>query len=129
MTNKHIILTDSDGAKQTVWISFRTTLIEREELREHAYVARVSVSELVRRRVLGLSPPRPAVPSLNALSYAEIGRVESSLNQLVRLACESGQFAPAHLPNLQKVLNAYSALSVQLRRELIGLESVQKESC
>lgn len=105
---------------QSVWISFRCTPVERDELREHAHSARVSTSELVRRRVLGLAPPKASVPAVNARAYSDLGRVGSNLNQLVKLAHESGQLGPAQLQPLARVLVELKGLLDRTRLEVIG---------
>lgn len=120
MTSTDTIRSDQDATEQTVWISFRTSTAEREELREHAHLARVSVSEMVRRRVLNLPPPKAAVPGLNARAYGDLGRVGNNLNQLAKQANESGQFGPTQLPQLVQVLTEFKRLVDQFRSELIG---------
>lgn len=111
-----------DAQDQTAWVTFRLTPAERDELRDHAHAARISMSELVRRRVLGLPAPKAAVPGLNAKAYADLARAGGNLNQIAKQANESGQFGPTQLPIFAKVLNEFRNLIDQLRRDLIGAD-------
>lgn len=108
-----------DIEDQTAWVSFRLTPAERDEVKDHAHAARISASELVRRRVLGLPAPKAAVPRINADTYAALGRVGNNLNQLTKLAHESGQL---QLQPLARALAELKALLDQVRREVIGAD-------
>lgn len=109
---------------QTVWISFRLTPAEREELRDHAAVARISVSELVRRRVLGLPEPRAAVPTVNVQLRAALAPIGSNLNQLTKQVHQAGEVLPSHIQPLGRVLGPLKSLLDQVRLELIGADQV-----
>lgn len=114
-----------DFEDQTVWISFRCIPAERAELRDHAHLARISVSELARRRVLGLPPPKAAVPQVNAQVHADLGRVGNNLNQLTKLAHESGQ---PQLQPLARALAELKALLDQVRLAVIGADQTAEEA-
>lgn len=60
----------------------RVTPAEHEELVQHAQAAHISVSQLVRARVLGLKQPKAAAPLINIQKYQQLARVEGNLNQL-----------------------------------------------
>ena len=107
----------------TAWCTFRLAVAELAELKDHAHVARISTSELVRRRVLGLPPPKAAVPSINSQIYAELGRIGVNLNQLTRIAHETG-------PQMQLLGRVLAELKGQLdrvRMEVIGADQVSEE--
>lgn len=115
---------EDQSADQTVWISFRCTPAERAEVRDHAHLARISVSKLVRGRVLGEPPPKAAVPAINAQVHAHLGRVGNNLNQLTKLANESGQ---PQLQPLAQALAILKSLLDQVRLEVIGTNQVDEE--
>lgn len=104
--------------RKTVWISFRCSPIELAELRDHAHEARISVSKLTRLRVLGLPPPKAAVPQVNAQVHANLGRIGSNLNQITRLLDETGQL---RLQQLTCTLAELQALLNRVRLEVIGV--------
>lgn len=105
-----------------VWMSFALSSAARAELKDHAHLSRISASELVRRRVLGLPPPKAAVPSINAETYSSLGRVGNNLNQITKLAHESGQLGPTQLQPLARALAELKSLLDQIRREVIGAD-------
>ncbi len=108
---------DQETADQNVWISFRCTSTERAELRDHAHIARLSISELARRRVLGQPRPSAAVPQLNVQFHADLGRVGNKLDWLIKLATEPGK------DQIQSLVEVLGELKGQLRRvqlEVIG---------
>jgi len=107
----------------TAWCTFRLAAAELAELKDHAHAARISTSELVRRRVLGLSPPKAAVPSINSQTYAELGRIGVNLNQLTRVAHETG---PQMQP-LARVLAELKGLLDRVRMEVIGANQASEE--
>jgi hypothetical protein len=111
---------DTTTAEPMVWVTFSLPLAGREELKDHAHLARISLSELVRRRVLGLPEPRAAVPTVNSQVYSELGRVGNNLNQLTKLSHESGQLAPAQVQTLGLALSQLKALLVQVQSDVIG---------
>lgn len=110
---------DAPPAEPMTWMTFSLPVGALAELKDHAHAARISASELVRRRVLGLPAPRAAVPQVNSQIYADLGRVGNNLNQLTKLAHESGQ--PQHQP-LARALAELKALLDQVRREVIGAD-------
>lgn len=105
---------------QTAWVTFRLTPAERDELKDHAHLARISVSALVRHRVLGLPAPKAAVPTINSQVYTELGRVGNNLNQLTKLAHESGKLGPAQVQPLARVLAELKILLDRARLEVLG---------
>lgn len=109
-----------EAEDQTVWVSFRLTQAERAELKDHAHLARISVSELTRCRVLGLPPPKAAVPAVNSRVHADLGRVGNNLNQVTKLVHESGQLGSAQVQPLARVLAELKGLLDRARLELIG---------
>lgn len=116
-----------EAEEQTVWISFRCTPGQRDGLKDHAHLARVSVSDLVRRRSLLEPPPKAAVPTVNAQLSAELGAIGKNLNQQTRLCHQAGEILPAHVQPLVRVLIPLKALLDQVRLELIGADQADEE--
>lgn len=116
-----------DIEDQTVWISFRLTPAERAELKDHAHLARISVSELVRRRVLGLPEPKASVPQVNAQLRSDLAPVANNLNQLTKQVHQAGEVLPAHIQPLGRVLGLLKSLLDRVRLELIGAEQADDE--
>lgn len=122
MTDTNNLDHDLADAKLSVWSSFRTTREEKDELIEHAHMARISLSQLVRRRALRKAPPRAAVPALNVRLYGEFGKTDNNLNQLAKAANQSGQFGPTQLPAVLKVFQEHRDLIAEFRAQLIGTD-------
>lgn len=127
-------MTMTEGATTTpaayspmAWLSFALPPASRDELKDHAHAARISVSELIRRRVLGHPAPKAAVPALNARAYSDLGQVGNNLNQIAKKANESGQFGPGQLPILIKVLTEFKALNADWQASLIGADQRPEE--
>lgn len=118
---------DTTTAEPMVWVTFSLPSAARDELRDHAHLARISVSELVRRRVLGLPPPKASVPTINTQTYASLGRIGNNLNQLTKLAHESGQLGPAQLQPLARVLAELKSFLDRVRQEVIGTDQAGEE--
>lgn len=68
----------------------------------------ITVSELVRRRLLGRRLPR-AVPRINREAWARLGPLAANLNQYVR-AIHQGQAVGAPLPLLEELRREVAAL-------------------
>ncbi|PAP74563.1 plasmid mobilization protein [Rubrivirga marina] len=69
-----------------VQVGFQVTSVERDQIREAASQAGLSVSEFLRRRALG----RPVVPLADAAARKALRRIGVNLNQLVRRANAGG---------------------------------------
>lgn len=69
-----------------VQVGFQVTSVERDQIREAASQAGLSVSEFLRRRALG----RPVVPLADAAARKALRRIGVGLNQLVRRANAGG---------------------------------------
>ena len=65
-----------------VQVAFQVTSVERDQIREAASQAGLSVSEFLRRRALG----RPVVPLADAAARKALRRIGVNLNQLARRA-------------------------------------------
>lgn len=111
---------DTTTAEPMVWVTFSLPSAARDELKDHAYLARISVSELVRRRVLGLPEPRAAVPTVNVQLRADLSPVANNLNQLTKQVHQAGEVLPAHIQPLGRVLGLLKSLLDQVRLELIA---------
>ena len=69
--------------RRTEQVKIRLTLGEAEFLREQADIAGMSLSELVRRRALGL-PVQPTPSRIDGRLLAELNRIGVNVNQLAR---------------------------------------------
>lgn len=69
-----------------VQVGFQVTSVERDQIREAASQAGLSVSEFLRRRALG----RPVVPLADAAARKALRRIGVNLNQLARRANAGG---------------------------------------
>ena len=82
------------GEGAPVRVEFKVSPAERDQLRELARHAGISVSEYLRRRAFGL----PVVPLVEAVerreARRELGRLGTNLNQLVRRANEAAPLLP-----------------------------------
>lgn len=103
--------------KRTCVHTLRVTPAEADELTDHARRACVSVSELLRRRALGLALPPAAAPEINVRAYGQLARLAGNLNQAMHHANSTGmleksQFLTAVAACLEQVQH--------LRGDLIG---------
>lgn len=103
--------------------TYRDTRAGAAEVKEHARLAGISISELTRRRVHGHSEPKAAAPEINREAYAEYSRLGGNLNQIAhdmnsrRLAGIQDVLDHAQLKSLiEKLLIA----NAELRADLIG---------
>jgi hypothetical protein len=86
----------------------RLTVDELAAIAGEAESCGITVSELVRRRLLGRRLPR-AVPRINREAWARLGPLAANLNQHVR-AIHQGQAAGAPLPLLEDLRREVAAL-------------------
>jgi hypothetical protein len=86
---------------------------ELAAVRVEAWACGITVSDLVRRRLLGRRLPR-AVPAINRDAWSRLGPLAANLNQYVR-AIHQGQAAGAPLPLLEALRCELRAL----RRSLV----------
>lgn len=111
---------DTPPDEPMVWMSFALPRSARDEIKEHAHLARISASELVRRHALNQSPPKAAVPAVNVQLRADLGPVGNNLNQLLQKIHKAGEVLPSHVAPLGRVLVPLKALLDQVRLELVG---------
>lgn len=67
----------------TCYQTYRTTPAAAARLNAYARAACISVSELTRRWLDDLPPPKAAAPEVNRAAATEYSRLASNLNQLV----------------------------------------------
>lgn len=108
-----------DAPKRTCFHTIRLTPAEADELTTHADLARISVSELLRRRALDRPLPPAAAPAINVEKYGELARLAANLNQAVKHANQLGVLDRNHFVTLvsdcrEQVQN--------LRADLIGIK-------
>ena len=111
-----------DGVKRDRLVTVRLTLEEHAELVQHAKLAGISMSQLVRFRVLGLDEPKARVPALNITAWHDFGRALGNLNQLVHHLNQQAKVGHAVVQMVQvKVLiSELVGLVKGVRRLLIG---------
>lgn len=113
---------DSERAR-TSYQTFRVTPAESAELVGHARAAGLSVSQLVRSRVLGLRAPVAAAPLLNRQAYTELARTAANLNQLAHHLNQvqvSGQAQVIDLAAARALIQKTLDELAGLRADLIG---------
>ena len=116
-------LAPADDENRNQYQTFRLTVGEAGELVGHAVAAGISVSELVRRRVLGHAAPVAAAPALNREAYAQLARSASNLNQLthhLNMAQVAGQSEAIELATVRALLEKLLFEVSKLRAELLG---------
>lgn len=116
-------LAEPDVQNRNQYQTFRLTESEAAELVDHARAAGLSVSELVRRRVLGHPAPVAAAPELNRLAWAEMSKTTANLNQLCHHLNEirvRGIVEVLNLMMVKSLLELVVEKVQKLRNELIG---------
>jgi hypothetical protein len=73
---------------RTVFHTVRLTPAEAQEVAAHAEACGLSISALLRRRVLGLLLPEGSAPALNLTAWRELAHLASNFNQMVKHANE-----------------------------------------
>ena len=99
--------------------TLRVTPTESDELTNHAQSACISVSELLRRRALGIRLPPVAPPRLNIQIYGELAQLSADLQKALRFANEAEIQARSPFVNIvSSCLEQVNAF----RLELIGVQ-------
>lgn len=104
-----IMKTDSEN--RTVFHTVRFSPAEAVEVAEHASVVGLSISALIRARVLGHPLPRGAAPAINLTAWRELASCASNFNQLSR------HLNTAALAGGQPVLDFYGVKDLVLEVE------------
>lgn len=106
---------------QSEQVKIRLSDEEKQLVRELAEVAAMSQAEFVRRAALGVQiSAKPIVPDVNIKTYAELGRIGNSLNQLAHQA-NADRLPAEYSTKLAGALSNLSAQLQQVRRELVGV--------
>jgi hypothetical protein len=106
-----------DVPKRTCFHTIRLTSAEADELTAHADRARVSISELLRRRALDRPLPRAAAPSIIVEKYGELARLAANLNHAMKHA---NQLGVLDRPQFVTLVSDCLAQVQNLRKDLIG---------
>lgn len=111
-----------DSAKRDRLVTVRLTQDEHAELVKHAELAGISMSQLVRFRVLGLDEPKARVPALNISAWHDFGRALGNLNQLVHHLNQQAKTGTAvvEFVKVKTLIDELVVMVKGLRRVLIG---------
>lgn len=110
------------GVKRDRLVTVRLTIDEHAELAQHAKLAGISMSQLLRFRVLGLDEPKARVPALNIEAWHDFGRALGNLNQLVHHLNQQAKTGAAVVEfiKVKTVIDELVGMVKSLRRMLIG---------
>ena len=104
-------------------VMFHTTRFaphEAADVVSDADACGISISALIRLRVLNQPPPKAAAPAINRAAYSTLGNTGNNLNQLTHLfnsAALTGEAPPTNekvLEILAKVFDAVKSARLQL---------------
>ena len=113
----------SAAENRTVFVTVRLTEDEAEEVVAHAQAVGLSVSALMRRRVLGHPLPKGSAPAINLTAWREFAPMAANLNQLTTHANQQRLKDGAAILDLVQVKALLSKVSDQtqkIRLLLIG---------
>lgn len=108
---------------RTVFHTVRVTPDEAGELVEHAQACCISVSALMRSRVLGHPTPRGAAPAINLAAWRELASTAANFNQVshkLNLAALSGEPSGVTLQQVKDLLIEMDERVKKLRLGLLG---------
>ena len=112
-----------DADSLTCYQTYRDTPAGAAELKSHARLAGISVSELTRRRVHGHPEPKAAAPEANLEMYGALQHTTDNFNQVTRHAntqAVTGEAAVLDLAQVKALLLKMGAEVAALRADLIG---------
>lgn len=96
--------TKQPGEKRSATIRARLTVAEKLYAEEQARAAGLTLTDFVRRRVLGI-PVKPRPHQLEASLITELNRIGVNLNQIAR-AANAGRDLPGSLDAERRALQA-----------------------
>ena len=106
---------------RTVFHTVRVTPAEAAELVEHAEATGLSVSALIRNRVLGHPMPKGAAPAINLAARRELSSTAANLNQIThRLNLAVLSTEPSGV-TLDQVMTAVTETSEKVKKVRLGL--------
>lgn len=73
-----------DADSLSCYQTYRTTTEAAARVRDHARAAGISVSELTRRRLDDLPPPKAAAPAVNLELYGALKHTTDNFNQMTK---------------------------------------------
>jgi hypothetical protein len=88
-------------------VVFRLTEAEFRKLESFSVVSGRPIGTMVRTKLFTGSYPRPVMPQVNHLLYAELNRIGNNINQLARRA-NAGFLPKGHTEILLEILNRLS---------------------
>lgn len=115
-----------NGENRTEFHTVRLTPAEAAEVAEHAEACGLSISALIRRRVLGLALPEGSAPPLNLSAWRELAHLAGNFNQMVKHANEQRVNGVAVL-DLDAVKNLLTKLDGALKVVRLLLLGVKAE--
>ena len=114
----------SEGRTATILV--RLAPEERQAVQLVADTLNVSLSDIARTMLLGLQMPEPPRPRIDALAYAQLGKIGGNLNQIARgmnavLTTGEGEYDL----DTQELLDLLKELRNTLKEARLGLAGVQ----
>ena len=114
---------NTNSENRTVFHTVRFAPDEAAEVVEHAQAVGLSVSALMRARVLGHALPRGAAPTLNLTAWRELAGTAANLNQLSHHLNHSALVTGRAEVDLAEVKNLVELVNEKLKKvrlQLIG---------
>lgn len=114
---------NKNSENRIVFHTVRFAPDEAAELVAHAQATGLSVSALIRARVLGHPTPRGAAPAVNLAAWRELASTASNLNQLahrLNASALAGEPAEISLDQVKALLSDLAEKVKKVRLELIG---------
>lgn len=114
---------NAEQPKRTAFRTVRLTPTEAAEVDEHAAAVQISVSALIRARVLNRPLPRGSVPALNVQAWREMAPTTGNINQLAH-QFNIAAFSNNPPPGVDEVLAALGDLDAKVtavRLQLLGV--------
>ena len=115
-----------NGENRTQFHTVRLTPAEAEEVADHAEACGLSISALLRRRVLGLALPAGSAPAINLAAWRELSSLASNFNQVSKHANEQKiqqGTAVLDLGQVKSLLQRLDATLDKVRLCLLGITS------
>ena len=116
-----------NGENRSVFHTVRLTPAEAAEVAEHAEACGLSISALIRRRVLGLALPAGSAPAVNLGAWRELSHLAANFNQMVKAANEQRVAMGAAVLDLVQVKSLLQKLDSKLDKVRLLLLGVKGE--
>lgn len=106
----------SEGENRTVFHTVRLTESEAEEVVAHAEASGLSISALIRYRLLGRPLPMGSAPAINLVAWRDLAPLTSNLNQMTVHANHQRLTDSISILDLVQVKSLLAKLSDQVQK-------------